>query len=125
VQAIDRLHDCLRQLARRPFPDGRYRDETGVVRLVVSSMSWDAFVRLAFDEIRIAGAGSPQVVRRVHAALTDLRDVAPPDRVPVLDEQLELLTAATETAMEDERDARMALRDDREGIGAAAGVDGR
>ena len=24
VQAIDRLHDCLRQLAPRPFPDGRY-----------------------------------------------------------------------------------------------------
>ena len=23
VQAIDRLHDILRQLARRPFPDGR------------------------------------------------------------------------------------------------------
>src|SRR6185312_16151635 len=26
VQAIDRLHDCLRQLAPRPFPDGQYRD---------------------------------------------------------------------------------------------------
>ena len=28
VQAIDRLHDCLRQLACREFPDGRYRDAT-------------------------------------------------------------------------------------------------
>ena len=27
VQAIDRLHDILRQLARRPFPDGRIDDE--------------------------------------------------------------------------------------------------
>ena len=34
VQAIDRLHDCLRQLAPRPFPDGRYRDKNGEVRLV-------------------------------------------------------------------------------------------
>ena len=33
VQAIDRLHDCLRQLAPRPFPDGRYRDKRGEVRL--------------------------------------------------------------------------------------------
>ena len=29
VQAIDRLHDILRQLARRPFPDGRHRDDAG------------------------------------------------------------------------------------------------
>ena len=29
VQAIDRLHDILRQLARRPFPDGRHLDEAG------------------------------------------------------------------------------------------------
>jgi len=125
VQAIDRLHDCLRQLAHRPFPDGRHRDEAGMVRLIVPSMSWEAYVRLAFDEIRIAGAGSPQVVRRLHAALTDLKNVAPPERVTVLDEQLEFLAAATDTAMDDERDARMALRDDREGIGAAAGVEGR
>ena len=27
VQAIDRLHDLLRQLVRRPFPDGRHRDD--------------------------------------------------------------------------------------------------
>ena len=32
VQALDRLHDCLRQLAHRPFPDGLYRDEVGQVR---------------------------------------------------------------------------------------------
>ena len=60
VQAVDRLHDCLRQLARRPFPDGRYRDESGEVRLVVHTMNWEAYVHLAFDEIRMAGAGSPR-----------------------------------------------------------------
>ncbi|MBA3427409.1 MAG: DUF2254 domain-containing protein [Actinobacteria bacterium] len=58
VQAIDRLHDILRQLARRPFPDGRHHDSTGAVRLTVPAMTWDASVRLAFDEIRMAGAGS-------------------------------------------------------------------
>ena len=36
VQALDRLHDVLRQLARRPFPDGRYRDAEGKVRLARS-----------------------------------------------------------------------------------------
>ena len=37
VQAIDRLHDLLRQLARRPFPDGRHHDEAGDVQSRVSS----------------------------------------------------------------------------------------
>jgi uncharacterized membrane protein len=125
VQAVDRLHDLLRQLARRPIPDGLHRDKDGEVRLAVFAMTWDAYVHLAFDEIRLAGAGSPQVARRLKAALTDLRSLALPDRVAVLDEQLDLLTAATETAMDDERDAEMALREDREGIGAAAALDGR
>jgi len=89
----------------------------------VVAMTWEAYVHLAFDEIRLAGAGSPQVSRRLKAALTDLRSIAPPERVGILDHQLELLVAATERSMEDERDAEMALRDDREGIGAAAALD--
>jgi uncharacterized membrane protein len=91
VQAIDRLYDCLRQLAPRPFPDGRYRDEAGKVRLVTRTLTWDDYVRLAFDEIRIAGAESPQVVRRLRAALQDLISMAPPTRQKALQEQLELL----------------------------------
>jgi hypothetical protein len=83
-------------------------------------MTWDDYVHLAFDEIRIAGAGSPQVSRRLVAALTDLRGVALPERVDVLDEQLELLRAATIHAMDDERDIRRALDADREGLGTAA-----
>jgi len=123
VQALDRLHDVLRQLARRPFPDGRHRDAEGAVRLVVRSMSWEAYVHLAFDEIRMAGAGSPQVARRLRAALEELRSIAPADRVEVVDEQLELLSAATERAMDDDRDVELALHPDREGIGAAVAAE--
>ena len=121
VQAIDRLHDILRQLAPRPFPDGRHRDHAGRVRLIVRTMSWEAYVHLAFDEIRLAGAGSPQVTRRLKAALIDLKSVAPPDRMEILDLQLDLLTTATEAALGDDRDVALALDRDREGIGAAAG----
>jgi uncharacterized membrane protein len=120
VQAIDRLHDILRQLARRPFADGRIVDEHGELRVLVKVMTWEQYVHLAFDEIRMVGAGSPQVSRRLVAALSDLRHVALPTRVEVLDEQLELLRAATKDAMTDERDVRMALAADREGLGAAA-----
>lgn len=123
VQAIDRLHDILRQLARRPFPDGRYSDETGELRLTVRPMSWDAYVHLAFDEIRLAGAGSPQVSRRLKAALTDLKSIAPEERIGIIDHHLELLRTATVTSMDDERDVELALGEDREGIGAAITFD--
>ncbi len=120
VQAIDRLHDLLRHLVRRPFPDGRHRDEAGVVRLTVPSMSWEAYVHLAFDEIRLAGAGSPQVTRRLQDALLDLKAVAPPERVAILEDRLELLAASAKLAIGDKRDVDLALTRDREGIGAAA-----
>ncbi|MBA2254714.1 MAG: hypothetical protein H0W07_06345 [Chloroflexi bacterium] len=84
-------------------------------------MSWEAYVHLAFDEIRMVGAGSPQVSRRLMAALDDLRSVAPDDRVAILDQQRELLIAATGKAMDEEQDAAMALRADVRGLGQAAG----
>jgi uncharacterized membrane protein len=77
VQAIDRIHDVLRQLVRRPRHDGCYRDATGEVRLIVPTMIWEDYVRLALDEIRMAGAGSPPIARRLRTALTDLRLIAP------------------------------------------------
>jgi uncharacterized membrane protein len=122
VQAIDRLHDCLRQLARRVFPDGQYRDNTGAVRLIVPVMDWDAFVNLAFDEIRLAGAQSPQVTRRLMEVLDDLETVAPPERLHALHRQRDLLSAAVGESVVDERDAAFALVPDRQGIGVTAGA---
>jgi hypothetical protein len=54
-------------------------------------MTWENYIHLAFDEIRMAGAGSPQVSRRLVGALLDLRRVALPERIDVLDEELSLL----------------------------------
>jgi hypothetical protein len=84
-------------------------------------MSWDAYVRLAFEEIRLAGAGSPQVVRRLRAALLDLRTVAPPVRITVLDEELAALDTAVANALGDGRDAAWAVESDGQGVGVAAG----
>jgi len=120
VQSIDRLHDCLRQMARRPIHDGAHRDEAGDVRLVIPAMDWSAYVHLAFEEIRLVGAASPQVSRRLQAALEDLKTVVPPERLPVLDEQLELLAWSTNDAVPNPRDAEMGLRPDRQGLGVRA-----
>src|SRR4051794_2058975 len=121
VQAVDRLHDCLRQLVRREFPDGISRDEDGEPRLLVRTMDWEAYVPLALDEVRMAGAGSPEVTRRLIAALRDLEDLAPPDRRPPLQEQLRLLTAAASDHHDAAEDRRRAVAPDVEGIGVAAG----
>jgi uncharacterized membrane protein len=94
VQAIDRIHDILRQLARRPFPDGRHHDENGEVRLVVQVPTWEDYVLLATEELTLAGAGSPPVARRLDATLTDLRAIALPDRTAILDRRLDALAAA-------------------------------
>jgi uncharacterized membrane protein len=122
VQALHRLHDLLRQIAPRPLPCGEYRDEDGVVRLVERTVSWAGYVRLAFDEVRLAGASEPQVTRKLCAALADLKGVAPADRQEPLDRQLRLLTAAVRRAHDDEEDALAALTPDTEGIGSGADV---
>jgi len=119
VQAIDRLHDCLRQLAPRPFPSGEHFDDQGVLRLVVPSLAWAGFVQLAFDEIRQAGAESIQVTRRLRAAIEDLRSIAPPERVPALDRQLELLEASSAEQPESIPVRDLALVADRQGVGSA------
>src|SRR4051795_11374264 len=94
VQSINAIHDILRRLAQREFPSGRHHDAEGNVRLVERVMSWEGYVRLGFDELRLAGAGSPQVARGRRAALEDLRTVAPPERRPPLDRELKLLDDA-------------------------------
>ena len=82
-------------------------------------MSWDAYVHLAFDEIRLAGANSPQVSRRLVAALDDLLEVAPAERRPVLADQLRLLTDAVRQSDRDVADREMATEPDGQGIGVA------
>jgi uncharacterized membrane protein len=120
VQCIDRLHDGLRQLAIRSLPDGRLHDAEGHLRLTVPAMSWDAYVHLAFDEIRLAGAHSPHVSRLIVAALEDLLEVAPLHRRPVLAHQLRLLTAAVRQRDRDDADQERAIEPDGQGIGVAA-----
>lgn len=120
VQVVNRLHDCLRQIANRPFPSGHLRDEDDELRLIERVLDWDGYVRLAFDEIRLAAGGYPQVTRRLEAALTDLKTVAPAQRQPALDRQLRLLEQGVARALDDDEDRDAALVADTQGIGSGA-----
>jgi uncharacterized membrane protein len=121
VQALDRLHDCLRQLAPRELPDGTHADEHGAIRFVEPVMDWESYVHLAFDEIRLAGASSPQVTRRITEAIADLFTVVPLNRRAVLEEELALLRRDVDRSDTGAENSNMALVPDRQGIGVSAG----
>jgi uncharacterized membrane protein len=119
VQAIDRLHDFLRHLVNRKFPNGEYRDETGTVRLVIKTVSWDDYVRLSFEEIREGAAASVQVTRRLRACLEDLLQCAPEERRAPLERQLRLLDAELDSNRASSRDSAVWQQSDPQGIGAS------
>ena len=121
VQCIDRLHDGLRQLVVRDLDDSTLTDQHGTVRVTIPTMDWDAYVALAFDEIRLAGDASPQVTRRLTAALDDLIAIAPRERDTALRSQRELLHETVEGAGRARRDRDFALTADAQGIGVTAG----
>jgi uncharacterized membrane protein len=118
VQAIDRLHECLRLLAGRRLPSGRYTDAAGAPRLLVRELQWPGYVRLAFDEVRLVAAQNPQTARRLRAALDDLLATAPEERRPPLERQLRLLEAAVTRNFDDDADADAAATPDAQGIGS-------
>jgi uncharacterized membrane protein len=120
VMAIDRLHDCLRLLARREFPTGLHHDDFGELRLIQHVLDWEGYVRLAFTEVRLTGAGNPQIARRLRAALLDIREVAPEPRRRPIDRELALLESIVRRAYEDEEDVRAAMTPDPQGIGSGA-----
>jgi uncharacterized membrane protein len=117
IEALHRIHDSLRQLAWRPFPSGRHTDAAGELRLIVPVRDWEDFVRLAFEEIRLAGAAQPQIARGLRAVLEDLKTVASDERQAALDEQRELLDAAVRRAYDEESVTRHVRVADMQGLG--------
>ncbi|HEX6271930.1 MAG TPA: DUF2254 domain-containing protein [Polyangiaceae bacterium] len=96
VQVLDELHDLLRALGSRPFASPLRLDAAGVLRLILPRPGWDAYVRLALDEIRQYGGRSVQVLRRMRALILDCITTVPDDRRASLEEQLRLLDEATD-----------------------------
>lgn len=113
VQAIDRLHDGIRQLCFRQLPTGQHRDDNGVLRLVTRELAWHGYVAVAFEELVGLGSASPVVARRLLAALDELIAVAPAGRRPPLEGQRRRL-------VERAREAGIAVTPDVQGLGSAS-----
>jgi uncharacterized membrane protein len=121
TQVVDQLHDLLRQLGGRPFPNGWATDDDGVARLFVPQPTWDVYVALAFEEIRHHGAGSLQVVRRIRSVVEDLLHDLPEDRHPALHRQVRLLDETAEWAFRSDAEREAARHADAQGIGSGGG----
>jgi uncharacterized membrane protein len=118
VLAIDQIHHLLRDVGCRDLDDERVRDDGGAVRLIYRTPGWDDFVQLAVTEVRQFGAGSIQVARRLRAMLENLVQVLPPQRVPSLQRELDILARATSRLFADAEDRALAQVPDLQGVGA-------
>ncbi len=118
VQTIDQLEDLLRRLGAAELDGGRVVDETGALRLVFPTPTWEDYLTLAFDEIRQFGSSSVQVMRRMRSALVGLAASLPSqERAESVRRYIERLDLVIEASPLDVEDKRMARQEDRQGIG--------
>jgi len=120
VQAIDQIEDLLRRLGARALDAGQVCDANGMLRLVLPMPSWDDYLRLSFDEIRLFGGSSVQVMRRLRAALAGIAEsVADEGRTASVNEYLKHLDGGIERSMLDAADRAIASQADRQGLGVS------
>ncbi len=118
VQAIDQIQDLLYRLGGRVLDAGFVNDDRGDLRLIFPMPTWEEYLALAFDEIRLYGADTIQVLRRMRAALMDLTaTLKSPARVGAVRKYLEHLNAMVERANLDPIDRALALQADPQGLG--------
>jgi uncharacterized membrane protein len=118
VLAIDQIHHLLRNVGSRYLDDERVRDAAGRPRLVYRTPAWEDFVQLAITEIRHFGGTSIQIARRLHAMLDNLIQTLPEHRIPVLQQELDLLRRSAERFFTEPEDRALAEIGDSQGVGS-------
>jgi uncharacterized membrane protein len=120
VLALDQLHRDLLYLGRKQLASGSAMDREGRLRLVYPTPQWEDFVALAVSEIRLFGASSIQVARRLRAMLEHLARALPDPRIPPPREELAMLQHAVERAYPEVKDRKRAETGDLQGIGRSS-----
>lgn len=119
VLAIDQLHRLLRMVGRRHTQDDHIKDSLGADRVIWRTPNWEDFVRLAIAEIRLCGASSPQIARRLRAMIENLISTLPESRHDALRMELDLLDRSIDRLYALPEDAAMARVADTQGLGAS------
>jgi uncharacterized membrane protein len=119
VQALDQIEDLLIRLGRRRLEIGAFRDSKGNLRLLMRFPAWEDFLRLGFHEIRLYGATSVQVMRRMKALMNQLISLLPEERRPALRNWQERLQSTIERTYIDTQDKIDASEEDPQGLGSS------
>jgi len=118
VESLDEIEGLIRRIGQLDLSIGHSRDETGKIRLIFPSPTWDDYLELAFSEIREYGDSSLQVMRRLRAAFIGIADsLADEERRDAVLQQLKHLDAVVADSQFDAEDRRLARDLDRQGIG--------
>lgn len=113
IQVIDQLAAALACLFTKRVPDERHFDDSGVLRLLAKRTGTEEVVFNAFDRIRHAGCGKPDIAHHLLAKLKTLSGFAREEAVcAALNEQVE--------AIEQDLDLVTAKIVNRDEIGALA-----
>jgi uncharacterized membrane protein len=121
VLSLDQIHHLLRNVGSRRLDDGRVSDAAGELRLVYRTPDWGDFVKLAVTEIRLFGATSIQVARRLRAMLENLIQTLPGERTVLLRQELKLLNRTADRFFTDPDDRALAEISDFQGVGGKQG----
>jgi uncharacterized membrane protein len=108
VQALDEIEGLLCRLTTRKLPLGD---------------SWDGYIHLSFDEIRLGGAAQPLVMRRMRAAIIAIAKAATNERRRTATlAYVSSIDRSIASSGLDAADTEMMAHADRQGIGVSAAV---
>jgi len=117
VQALDQIEDMLRRLGRRELDAGQVADARGVPRLIFPVPTWEDYLAVSFDEIRLYGVTSVQLVRRLRSVLVGLAEAVNAERREAVLRYIEHLNLGLDRTNFDAQDKASALEEDRQGLG--------
>jgi uncharacterized membrane protein len=116
VQVINHLGDLLHVIGATDFRRVPPRDGRAG-RVFLRARGWEQYLELGVTEIRLFGAPSVQVARRLRAMLEELHAVVRPEHRPAVAEELARLETAVTLAACASPDFDRARVSDRQGLG--------
>jgi uncharacterized membrane protein len=122
VLALDQIHRLLRAVGKRQLRSETVHDSQGRLRVIYRTPNWEDFVHLACQEIRMFGAGSVQVARRLRAMFDNLLLTLPTHRHPPLELESRQLALALERLYSQPEDLALARIPDLQGLGGSSGA---
>ncbi|HEV2149116.1 MAG TPA: DUF2254 domain-containing protein [Longimicrobiaceae bacterium] len=121
IRCIDRLSEILAEFGTRNPPEPR-RTRDGVVRFVASYTTFDAAVKVAYDDIRHFGASIPLVAEHLLEVLSELVTLVPAERRQPLVSQAQAVLYTARQEIENPRD-REAVEQKAESLSRRVGFD--